>query len=313
MKRIRKILVPVDFSPSSETAMRSAVGIAHHRGARISLLHVYPFAHGSMAMYRTLREIEADTGNKSGKWTGKSKKTLAAWGERISKQRVPVKKYFAIGRPANEIKAVSLQIGADLIVMGTRGLGGLRGAVLGHTAMETVRAATVPVLTVHRGRMATAKPPRVLVADDFGTGGDGAIDAAAAFGDVERTRVLLLHVVDVAPLVYAGPAGWGWASPTTMFTEDEKLALAKLKQRGAALERKGFKVQCRVVTGAPALSIARIARSWRASLLVVATHGRRGVARVLMGNTAEKLLNSAHCPILAVRPESKVSGRKKKK
>ncbi|MDP3936941.1 MAG: universal stress protein [Deltaproteobacteria bacterium] len=305
MKRVRRILVPVDFSKTSAAAVRTAVRIASRSKARVSLLHVYPFPRGSFSAYRTMREIEADAKGEKGAWTSKSKRTLSAWVTRYQKPGVTLRKLFAIGRPAEEIKTVAVQIKADLIVIGTRGLGGLKGAIIGSTAAEAIRLTDAPVLTVHEGRGATGEASRVVVGDDFGDGGDAAIAAAVAFVDPKKARVLLLHVVDPAPLLYAGAAEWGWIAATDTLAEDEKLSKNKIETRAGKLRRKGFKVECRVVTGPPAQTITRVAKGWKAQLLIVATHGRRGVSRVLIGNTADQLLRSVRTPILTVRPERK--------
>ena len=145
----------------------------------------------------------------------------------------------------------------------------------------------------------------MIIGDDFGTGGDAAIAAAIGFADPGKARVLLLHVVDPAPVLYASAAEWGWVAATDALAEDEKLSRENIEQRARPLRRRGFKVECRVVTGAPASTIARVAKLWRAQLLIIASHGRKGVSRVLLGNTAEQLLRSSRCPILTVHPSRK--------
>ena len=302
MKRIRRILVPVDFSKTSAAAVRTAIRIGTRSKAQVSLLHVYPFPRGTFSAYRTMREIEADAKGGKGAWTAKSQRTLSAWIKRYQTAGISLKKLFAIGRPPEEINTVAKQIKADLIVIGTRGLGGIKGALLGSTAAETVRTTDVPVLTVHEGRGAAGEPGRVVVGDDFGDGGDAAIAAAVTFANPKKARVLLLHVVDPAPLLYAGAAEWGWIAATDTLAEDEKLSKEKIEARADRLRKKGFKVESRVVTGAPAQTIARVGKGWRAQLLIVATHGRKGVSRVFIGNTADQLLRGVRYPILTVRP-----------
>ncbi|OGP82441.1 MAG: hypothetical protein A2Y95_07305 [Deltaproteobacteria bacterium RBG_13_65_10] len=310
MKKVRRILVPVDFSPTSAAAIRTALRIASQSRAGVTLLHVYPFPRGALGAYRTLKRIEADARGKPGDWVEDSRRTLSAWAARYGKGKIRIAKVFAIGRPGREINIVARQVGADLIVMGTRGLGGLKGAVLGSTTAETLRAADIPVLAVHAGRGASFDPTRVLVADDFGPGGRSAIAAAGDFAKPQGASILLLHVVDLAPILYAGIVEGGLSAPPNYLAEDEKRALAILDRRARTLRRRGFKVECLVVSGTPAVYIARIAGRWRARLVVAATHGRRGITRFVLGNTAEALLRGVRCPILVV-PSQAVPRRKR--
>jgi nucleotide-binding universal stress UspA family protein len=207
-----------------------------------------------------------------------------------------------MGRPGDEITLAAEQIGADLIVMGSRGLNEFRGALLGSTAAETVRSAGVPVLTIGAGSGKAFDPHRVLVADDIGPGGIAAIEATEGMFDPESARVLVLHVIDPGPLVYTGVSEWGWAPPPSIPLGNDTRVIAELEKRATRLRKKGFQVECLVANGSPAIVIARIAQKWRAKAVVLATHRRTALARLVIGSTAEAVVRSAPCPVLTVKP-----------
>jgi len=71
---------------------------------------------------------------------------------------------------------------------------------------------------------------------------------------------------------------------------------------------KDVAIECAVVTGTSATEIARFAKEKGADMIIVGTHGRTGLRRVLMGSTAESLLREAPCQVLVVRPHVAMEG-----
>jgi nucleotide-binding universal stress UspA family protein len=306
MKRVRNILVPVDFSRTSAAALRAAVRIALRTKARIHLLHVLPVPHGPLQALRTLRELREE-GRPAGGGPAADRKerdTLATWARRVEKKAGKecgkVSTWLAMGKPGEEIVLAADQLSVDLVVMGTRGLDGIRGVLLGSTAAETVRSAGAPVLTMSGG--AGFDPRSVLVADDLGVGGLAAIDATGSMFDPATSRVLMLHVIDPGPFLYTGVSEWGWAPTPSSPPGDGKRVLADLEKRAVRLRKKGFAVECVVAEGSPAATIAGVAQKWKARALVLATHQRTALARLVMGSTAEALVRRAPCPVLTVKP-----------
>jgi len=310
MTHVRRILVPVDFSRTSAAALRAAARIVARTNARIHLLHVLPVPHGPVQALRALRELRAEgsraQAGPEGRGEGraaseKERDTLAAWAERVGKECGKVSTWLAMGNPGEEIVLAAEQLKADLIVMGIRGLNEIRGVLLGSTATETVRSAGVPVLTIGGG--AIFDPRCVLVADDLGAGGLAAIDAAGSMFDPRTARILLLHVIDPALFAYTGVSEWGWAPTPSIPPGDEApRVLADLERRAARLRKKGFGAECLVAEGSPAATIAAVAKKRKARTLVLATHQRTALARLVIGSTAEALIRRSPCPVLTVKP-----------
>ncbi len=144
MSRFQRILVPVDFSPHSDAAFEAAVVFARAFGAKIHLLHCYQIQPGGISPYgiaipsRLFDEIREA-----------ASRQLADWQVAHAPADVPVDASTVSEAPTEAILETAKQIGADLIVMGTRGLSGFKHVMLGSVAERTVRLAACPVMTVH--------------------------------------------------------------------------------------------------------------------------------------------------------------------
>ena len=141
--RIRAILVPVDFSPHADRALETAVELAKVFGAKVHLLHCYQINVGGISPYglaipeNFYRDVRAA-----------AQRMLDEWGEKVKAGGVEVEGHVSSMFPSMTIPATAEEIGADLIVMGTRGLTGLKHVLLGSVAERTIRVAACPVLTV---------------------------------------------------------------------------------------------------------------------------------------------------------------------
>ncbi len=142
--KIDKILVPVDFSSSADRAVDHAIELARKFDAEIHLLHSYQLSPGAILPYETalpatiyddLRKVATQE--------------LTKVHDRVKAAGPSCVMHLSQDIPANAIVQAADELDADLIVMGTRGLTGLKHAFLGSVAERTVRLARCPVLTVN--------------------------------------------------------------------------------------------------------------------------------------------------------------------
>jgi nucleotide-binding universal stress UspA family protein len=143
MMEFHRILVPVDFSDHSQSAFDMAIGLAKTFGAELHLLHCYQIHPTSIAPYGIVvpETFEHDI-------RMAALQRLSEWREKATAQGVRVREHITAHFPAEEIATTAEQLGIDLIVMGTRGLTGLKHVLLGSVAERTIRLAKCPVLTV---------------------------------------------------------------------------------------------------------------------------------------------------------------------
>ena len=144
MSRFNKILVPVDFSEHSTAALEAAIELARVLDSKLHLLHCYQIQPGGISPYgiaipssyfNDIRDAAAQQ--------------LAEWQEKHVPAGIPVDVSLVSEVPSTTIVETAKEIGADLIVMGTRGLSGFKHVLLGSVAERTVRLALCPVMTVH--------------------------------------------------------------------------------------------------------------------------------------------------------------------
>jgi nucleotide-binding universal stress UspA family protein len=142
---------------------------------------------------------------------------------------------------------------------------------------------------------------RILVPTDFSGPSDAALEYARALAARFHASLQLLHVVE-SPFV-ASPLGNEAfiadlpAVQTALFDD----AKARLAHRAAAARPGGPPITTEIVTGTTAMAILEVARDRHVDLIVMGTHGREGMAHLLMGSVAEKVVRSAPCPVLTVR------------
>lgn len=145
MALFESILVPVDFSSQSDRAVDVAVDVAKAMNAEIHLLHVYgiPVGIAGPGIYDTALPVTVMTDLRDS-----AAKALEDRVARLAATGVKVSGVVREGIPAQAIVEVADEVGAGLIVMGTRGLSGLKHVLLGSVAERTIRQAPCPVLTV---------------------------------------------------------------------------------------------------------------------------------------------------------------------
>jgi nucleotide-binding universal stress UspA family protein len=191
---------------------------------------------------------------------------------------------------------------ADLVVMSTHGRGGLGRWIYGSVADQVLRTSDVPVLLISAAdeRPWPGQAPfRIVVPLDGSSVAEEALDPVVELAKALEGELVLLRVVE--PPNYGLELG---ESPKFSFQPDVELAVAKeyLAQVADRLTQTGSAVESRAVVGSAPETIASIAREENAHLIAMATHGRSGLARVVLGSVATGTLQRASLPMLLVRP-----------
>ncbi len=140
---------------------------------------------------------------------------------------------------------------------------------------------------------------KILFATDFSEGSSHALPYAVDLAKRYGAKLYFVHVIyDVTKT-----AGWyvPHASLDEIYRDIEKSARAEL-EKSFVEEMRGFKeLEYAVLKGTPYEEIAKFAGEKKVDLIVLGTHGRRGIDRVLFGSTAEQVVRNAPCPVLSVR------------
>jgi nucleotide-binding universal stress UspA family protein len=238
--------------------------------------------------------------------------SLLAEGRRVVEEactllgpRAAVEERVIQGNPKEEIVRAAEEWPADLVVVGGRGLGGVRGFLLGSVSQTVARHVHCPVLVV-KGR---ARPlASVLIATDGSDGANEAIRFLLSLPLVRNTKVRLLSAVESTPYPASAPK---------MIRAQLKGMIAQLERERRAevekvLDRAARELKARVTrltrsmpTGHPAREIVAAAASFDADLVVVGARGLGGMKRLLLGSVSERVLHHARCPVLIVKGTSR--------
>lgn len=199
------------------------------------------------------------------------------------------------GDASREILRAADEVDADLIVVGTHGRSGVDRLVCGSVAESILERSSRPVLVVRApGVTLQAMPIRLILhPTDFSASSWPALGVARALARANGAKITLLHVAPAEVL----PGGTFYA-PADLGPERE--ALARLRDETARAGLEGS-VQTRFSQGDPVTEILRAAEELRCDLIVMGTHGRTGLRRLLMGSTAESVIRKAACPTLVVK------------
>lgn len=203
-----------------------------------------------------------------------------------------VKKINEIGNPAEIILDTAQTMDADLVAVGARGRSRVAEAILGSVSHRVLMHATRPTLVVRGG----ARPvQRVLVAVEGKDDADRIRQWLQLYPFANPVDICVLSVV--VPLGVGDPyhvAGFeAWSDAAMTYAED------LVKTVGAALLSPRYNVSTRVVTGEVASTVAQQAKDM--DLVVVASHGRHGVDRFLLGSVSHSIVHRVAGPVLVVR------------
>jgi len=143
MIRFETILVPIDFSDHSREALDTAIQIGRLFGSTIHLLHCYHVQAAGVSPYGIVLPsgYYADLRDAA-------ERRLRDWHDIVSKEGIESESILSADSPSLAINLAAKEFKSDLIVMGTRGLSGLKHAMLGSVTERVVRLAPCPVLTV---------------------------------------------------------------------------------------------------------------------------------------------------------------------
>ncbi|MBI5853955.1 MAG: universal stress protein [Nitrospirae bacterium] len=295
-----RILVPTDFSACALHAEDYALLLAKPCAASVDLLYVAEFVPG-MDLDYPVNKMYLESLQREGRVA------LEKAEARLAAERLTVRSHQEIGIPGYWISQKARELKSDLIVMGTHGRTGLQHVLLGSTAERTMRFAPCPVLAVRvSGEVETGKPSgkaeeppalrKLLVPVDFSDCSLEAVEYVANLAAQFSASVTLLHVLE--------PVAYG-LDFTLVHADDP--ARTKIRIQGqmaemaAALQQKKVTSASQVIGGLPIDGILRSAEALSSDLIVMGTHGRRGVSHLLLGSVVEGVVRRAPCPVLAVK------------
>jgi nucleotide-binding universal stress UspA family protein len=243
--------------------------------------------------------IEADVRAAAQEAVQQGRKKLARLG--LNVQEIVLR-----GRPATAIVDQARRMHADLVVVGSRGHGAIASMLLGSVSAEVVDHAPAPVL-VARGRGLE----RILFAWDGSSCATRAADLLRTWPIFAGSKVRVVSVADVEIPWWTGFPEAGSPEMMPMYVEAADASRKQLdeiaREMTAQLQASGFTAVADRREGDAATEILAAATASKADLIIMGTHGRTGLRRLVLGSVARNVLQHAPCSVLVVRDASSQS------
>jgi nucleotide-binding universal stress UspA family protein len=295
---IKRILFATDFSPWAKRAEDYACSLACSWRTSLTVLSVAEFPPGLNPDYPVNQQYLADL-------LRQASSQVVDLKVRAERRGIAVTTRVATGIPSEEVITAAKAEDSDLIVVGTRGKTGLAHILLGSTAERVIRGAPCPVLTV-RTESADAEDngtlsrpvtlERILVPVDFSDCSLDALEYAVVVAQQAQASLMLLHVLE--PVSYGLDFSFGDSKTREQERERWTKRLAELV---SSHQHSRVPMEFQLRGGLPTDSILDSARTLPCDLIVMGTHGRRGISHTISGSGAEAVLRKSLCPVMAVR------------
>lgn len=291
---LKRIVVGHDLRAGGEVAVQSAAAFADRYHAALKLVHVVEPYH----FYQKITFPPLPHAYTSEEISRRVRRELEALAASPELARLPTECEVRTGKPFVELIAACRAWQGELLVVGGTAEGEER--FLGSTGERVLRKAPVPVLVAKKSLTAEAKT--FLVPTDFSPCAKKAAEEALTLVRSFGGRVLFFHALDIRyiyPVAYGPEILLPPINPEDIPGEGEwqgfLFGLPFLEE--VTWEK-------RTEEGRAAAAIVRLAEESKADLIVMGTHGRSGLAHMLLGSVAEQVVRAASCPVLTIRPDA---------
>ncbi len=295
----KKILLPTDFTAESVKALERGFDLCRQFDAEPHFVHVV-----LQVDYAPLVPPDVMTGNLGDLYEDVAKRATDSLQEIAD--RVAVGSNDSVVRVLTGPSVTRTLIDyteehdIDLMVVGTHGRTGAKRVLLGSEAERLVRVAPCPVLTVGPDvDPRPERPLRILGALDLA---DTSLEVARSVRELSELYSADAHFIHiVAPVILpAYVEGYTQVSVPV----DNLLAQANEKLLEVVETAGVVDSTLRASFGDTAIEVVKYAKETNVDLIVVATHGRSGLPHLLLGSVADRIVRTAHCPVMTVRPST---------
>lgn len=288
MSEYRKVLVAVDGSDAGTNALRQACRLSGAGPCPVTVVTAYPRLDDTEVEVITPREnISEAMRAEALKILDQARQSAEAEGHSVAWTK-------AVAGPPFEVIVDTAQQGRfDLIVMGRRGLSRFERALMGSVTARVIGYAETDILVVPRD--AALSWERILVPTDGSRYSRAAVEKAIDLAKSYQSRLDIVSVVDAAD-------EFQFAETPGNLRELLRVQARKVVEEATALAvAGGAPAEGFVVEGTAHEAVAALARDRKTTVVVMGSHGRSGLRRLLLGSVAEKVIGAVGCPVLIVR------------
>jgi nucleotide-binding universal stress UspA family protein len=284
-----RVVIGVDWSDQAFAAVSQTFQLYHPtdvtlvHGVELGILkHPFVAQAGNVQGYDDFRHAMVDSGSQ----------LLERAAAMVPVEVAPIRKVNEIGSPAQLILDSAENLSADLVIVGVRGRSRLSEVVLGSVSHRVLLHGSRSVLIV---RGAARKIQRVLVAIEDRDDADRITKWLTHHPFADPTELCVLHAL--VPIGISDP--YDALGTGTWWEGAERYADELVKSTAGKLLNPRYTVNTKVATGNPAAVIEQEAKD--RDLVVVTSHGRKGLSRFLLGSVSHAVVHHVTCPVLVVR------------
>lgn len=291
---MKKILVPLDGSHLAESVLPYVAELARCTGAPVEIV----IAVSDVALWDATATLVA--------WEREEELALGyveSQREALESNGVKAKTVVLRGDPAKSIVEASAQDGSELIALSTHGRSGISRWLFGSVAGRVLETTTAPLLIV--------RPPEkdhpggeirtILVPLDGSKLAESVLPQVEELGKQCGSKIVVMQAV--TPLTaYPGVEAYNLSAMSEVLDDMQTKSRGYLAGLAQRLKAKGLEAEALSTTALPTEAILAAADEVDANLIAIATHGRSGLGRVVLGSVADAVIRRSHRPCLVVHP-----------
>ncbi|MFN3567809.1 MAG: universal stress protein [Caldimicrobium sp.] len=282
-----KILVGIDGSEESFNALKNALFLGKQLKAEVFVQYVIPVSSevsSALSLFIGMKDLFK-----------KGAESILKKAQSIAEEEgISVNLLLEEGDPSNKIVDMVYAKDIGLLVMGKSGKGGFEKALLGSTASRVIGLSPVDVLIIPKNSKLNFK--KILVPVDGSKYSEEAVQRAIDFATYFKSSITLLSVVEIPIEFYETFAEISKVVEHIKLEMEEFLRKMKMK-----FTEKNLEVKSILLEGIIKEKILDVAKEEEADLIIMGSHGKTGLKRLLMGSTTEKVLNLWDKPVLVVK------------
>ncbi len=287
MQMYQNILVAYDGSESGRAALIESSNWVKKHGGRVSLVHAVYFNEEELAMAPEQRERRFELGRRLCQQTRDSA---------LSELGAEVETLVCEGEPPEVVTDIARERAADLIAMGTHGRKGLKRLIMGSVTREVIINAPCDVLVVKRPcSECTGEFSSILVPYDGSEQSRKALARACGIAKTDNAAVTALYVIP------------RYEEMMEFFRTEaiekglRQAAKRILESAGETAKGMGVAIKTMIEEGSASDRVLEASRRLESDLIVMGTHGWKGVSKAILGSTTERVITHASSPVLVAR------------
>lgn len=299
--KLNKILWATDGSVESNSSLRYAEFFAEKFNAAILALYVNEIHYPLVSLYPIPEDFILVLAQKNEKKFQKRFKTLS---DKLSKKGISFSSMIIRENVVDGIIKVAKKDKCDLIVMGKHGLGFIERTILGSNTAKVIKKTQTQVLSISgRRRKKIPGISKILVPVDVSNTDGSSILTALDYAHALGASVTLLYVFWLNEEIHDVPPNLLKTMVTKADLQLKKVMNTNLRKWKKPGNKSNISVKAEVIYGInPGRTITWYAKKMKMDLIIMNTHSRSGINRLVIGSEAEKIIRTASCPVLIEKP-----------